>query len=119
MRLRTGLRLRLRLWPCLLLGLLARLGRPVFIWPIDARRSLVTGVGRVVRVWTRATGLAARLAAGLTAGPWRRIAPTPRVIPVVAVIAVVVTATATVTIILIVTEREHIACVGVPGSVTA
>ena len=115
MRLRTGLRLRLRLWPCLLLGLLARLGRPVFIWPIDARRSLVTGVGRVVRVWTRATGLAARLAAG----PWRRIAPTPRVIPVVAVIAVVVTAPATVTIILIVTKREHIARVGVPGSVTA
>jgi len=56
------------------------------------------------------------LAARLAAGPWRRIAPTPRVIPV---IAVVVTAPATVTIILIVTEREHIARVGVPGSVTA
>ena len=110
MGLRTGLKLRLdlRLRPRLRLRLLPVLRRPVFVRPIDARRSLVASVGRVVRVWARARRLAT--------GPWRRITPAPRVIPV---IAVVVTSPAAIAIILIIAKREGITRVGVPGSVTA
>ena len=124
MRLRTGLRLRLRLRSGLLLRLLARLGWPVLVRAIYARGALITGVRRIVRVRTGATRLTARLATVLAtvlaAGPWRRIiAPAPRVIPVVAVITVVVTPAAAIAIILIIAEREHVSRIGIPGSVAA